>query len=40
MVGIRLEGAPPITYYALTRAGFISPGTEALRALIAETALA
>lgn len=37
MIGLPLQGAPQITYHALTRAGFTSPGTEALRKLIAET---
>lgn len=37
MVAIPLAGAPPITYYALARAGLASPGTEALLRLIAET---
>jgi len=35
-IGIPLQGAPEITYYALARAGFTSQGAEALRRLIAE----
>jgi LysR family transcriptional regulator, low CO2-responsive transcriptional regulator len=38
MVGIRLEGAPAISYYLIERAGFASDGTKALGKLIVETA--
>jgi len=37
MVAIPLAGAPAITYYAVTRAGLASQGTEAMRRLIVET---
>lgn len=37
MLAIPLQGAPAITYFAIARAGFASPGTEALRRLIVET---
>ena len=40
MVAVPLQGAPPITYYALARGGLSSPGTEALLRLITETVLA
>lgn len=36
-VGIVLEGAPRVHYYLVGRAGFVSPGTEALQSLISST---
>ena len=36
-VGIVLEGAPTVHYYLVGRAGFVSPGTEALQKLISST---
>jgi LysR family transcriptional regulator, low CO2-responsive transcriptional regulator len=37
MVGIPLEGAPSIGYYALVRSGFVSPAARSLVELIVET---
>jgi LysR family transcriptional regulator, low CO2-responsive transcriptional regulator len=38
MVGIPLSGAPKLTYYLLSRGGFTTPGADALRRLIVDTA--
>ncbi len=37
MVGIRLEGAPDVTYYLVERDGIARPGVKAMRQLILDT---